>query len=281
MKKIDKPVITQEEILDILDCNNYRNRIIEKANNYKYYLDNLPVLYNDELLMINSDSDYKSTMIKLYSQRFSNKSYDKAYNYYNILRNSQKHCPYCNFPTRAVKQLDHYLPKSNFPSQAINPQNLVPICIDCNELKKSSYSLKKSKMFIHPYYDDFINNPFEFVKCRIIENDNIGFSFYIKSLDEWDEDKYNCVCFHFKELKLDDLYRTDFESDFSTYITELVINYNESPNINQIKSNIKRKCKALKINGEKPWQYAGYDSILSSSWFWDYYFIKKANSQNE
>ena len=37
--------------------------------------------------------------------------------------------------TSEVDTLDHYLPKSKYPSLSINPLNLIPICNKCNKTK--------------------------------------------------------------------------------------------------------------------------------------------------
>ncbi len=70
-------------------------------------------------------------------------------------------CPYCNQNyTLAVgnskekglrPDLDHFLPKSEYPCFAISLYNLIPVCKQCNTKKNSkSFSIKTH---LHPYYE--------------------------------------------------------------------------------------------------------------------------------
>ena len=46
-----------------------------------------------------------------------------------------KPCPYCSVGMSVV-ELDHFLPKGQYPLLSIYSQNLVPSCIECNKEKK-------------------------------------------------------------------------------------------------------------------------------------------------
>lgn len=265
MKKIDQPNISINDVCDSLLELKYKDRVIEKSQRYKEFLDKLEFLLNDEKLMDNLDKGFKDHMIKMYSQRFSHSSYP-SYTFYKKIRNSQPICPYCNFPSHSIRQLDHYLPKSVFPSLAITPANLVPICSDCNVAKKNYYSVEKHEMLIHPYFDEFISESFDFIKCKVIENENIGFIFYIKQLESWDNCTYNRVKLHFEKLNLNDLYRTNFEADFVVFCYELKDVYSEIGEEGVIK-HINRHMNSYKKSNRCPWLYAGYEAIISSEWF--------------
>lgn len=62
-------------------------------------------------------------------------------------------CPYCG--QQIVKTLDHYLPKTLYPTYAITPYNLVPSCDACNKIKMTESFDSYEQQTIHPYYDDF------------------------------------------------------------------------------------------------------------------------------
>ncbi|WP_018306975.1 HNH endonuclease [Desulfitobacterium hafniense] len=270
MKKINKPEIDQSEICNTFNNLKYKDIIEEKSLHYSTYFDDLKSLYDFETKKSKEDSLYREYMKKMYSQRFSNKAYPLLYKYYRIIRSSSTHCPYCNYPTHSIKQVDHYFPKALFPSLALTIENLVPICMDCNRLKFEYHSFNKSEMLIHPYYDEFVKEGFEFINCEVIEKDNIGFDFSIKKLNDWDDVIFNRVNLHFKNLELDKLYSSDFEADFSVYIEELKELYIDCDE-NSVKEALRRKIRSYKKSNIKPWYYAGYNAIINCSWFFNYY----------
>lgn len=278
MKKINKPLILQQDICNSIKGLNYVDRIITKSAEYDFNLYNVESLLKDENQFISKNADFKVYMKKIYSNKFSNagKTYEESYKYYRQIRDSERVCPYCNFLTRTVSQLDHYLPKSVFPSFSITAVNLVPICSDCNKLKDNYYSLEKDNMFLHPYFDEVMGTVHEFLKCRIVEKDNIGFEFYITKLGSWDDETYHRVKFHFEKLRLNELYLADFIADFTVFINEIELVKDLDRSL--IIFLIDNKMKALLKSMIKPWTYAGFKSIFESKWFFDVYLeIKMKN----
>lgn len=265
MRKIDLPNITQTEVCDAFKNLKYKQRILDNSEHYKEYLNNLQPLFDDEQSMKCSDEKYAEYMKKLYTGQFAHKGCC-TYKFYNIIRSSQHTCAYCSSSSRSVSQLDHYLPKSIFPSLAVSPVNLIPICSDCNSKKGDYYSIKKDEMIIHPYFDDFANLSFDFIKCTVIEKVPIGFSFSIEKLQGWSDCTYNRVVKHFQMLGLEDLYRTDFEAIFEPYVRFFKMVY-EDGNIDDVKKTIMQLIKSYKSSNTFPWHYAGFNAILNSEWF--------------
>jgi 5-methylcytosine-specific restriction endonuclease McrA len=88
----------------------------------------------------------------VYSKIFTKKKPGRTY--YEIIKGGTycDRCPICG--SRGSKtHLDHYLPKSEFPTLCITPENLVPICSTCNEKKGTYYSLDKETRPFHLYFD--------------------------------------------------------------------------------------------------------------------------------
>lgn len=271
MKKIMIPNISQEEICNSFKELKYKDRIIEKSKQYSNNIVDVEKLYNDEVKFIENDKDYLDYMKNIYKNKLSNKGYPYLYQYYDKIKSAQNVCPYCNFYTRQVRQLDHFLPKSVFPSLSISVNNLVPICKDCNELKGNYFSKEKSKQLIHPYYGIEIDDIFEFLKCSIIEDKNIGFKFHIKKLDKWTDDFYYNILLHFEKLKIDALYLSEFEAEFSIVLEELIMLYEERKNEEIVYDNLKRKVDLYFNKKIMPWRYAGFQSILNCKWFFNTY----------
>lgn len=278
MRKIDLPNITQIEVCDSIKNLKYRQVILDKSKHYEIYLDDLQLLLDDERSVECANEEYAEYMKKLYTDKFAHKGC-QAYKFYNIIRKSQHTCAYCNVFARTVSQLDHYLPKSVFPSLAISPVNLIPICSDCNFNKREYYSVKRDEMIIHPYFDEFADQSFEFIKCNVIEKNPIGFSFFIEKLQGWSDCTYNRVLTHFQILKLEDLYRTDFEATFEPYIYELKSIY-QNGNIDDVKKAIERRMNSYVQIKSSPWLYAGLNSILNSEWFFEN-FLHNLSKQDD
>lgn len=275
MRKINKPVISQEEVCDSFKKLEYRERILKKPKEYNDKYLQVADLLKDEEGFVSENEEFSDYMKKIYSERFSNKGYKEPYVYYKKIRDAEQNCPYCNYITRTVKQLDHHYPKSKFPSFAITVNNLVPICMDCNNLKMEYYAKNESELLIHPYYDEIVEDVFDFLKCRVIEDINIGFKFYIEKLPQWEDVTFERVKLHFEKLKIDDLYRTDFEADFVSCFEELRDLYLENKEVKEIRVAIARKVKSLLKTQIKPWSYAGFKSILESKWFFETYLPGK------
>ena len=275
MRKINKPNVSQEEVCDSFKEFMYRERVLEKSKEYDENFFQVVGLLKDENIFISQNKDYSDYMKNIYSTRFSNSGYKDPYAYYKKIRNAEKNCPYCNYITRSVKQLDHHFPKSKFPSLAITVNNLVPICMDCNNLKKEYYATNESEILLHPYYDEIVEDVFDFLKCRVIEDMNIGFEFYIENLPNWDNISFERVKLHFKRLKIDDLYRADFEADFVSHFEELKGLFEQNKDIEEIRVALDRKVKSLLKTKIKVWAYVGFKSILDSNWFFKVYLPEK------
>lgn len=268
MRKISIPDIDQVELCNSFRNLQYKDRILEINEKYEDIIDDLNEFYNQENTFIEAHPEYKDYMKKMYSQRFSNKNYPDQYHFYNILRTSEKYCPYCNYPTREVRQIDHFIPKSKFPSLSLAIKNLVPICKECNEKKGDIFSTEKRKQFIHPYFDSGIDESFKFIRCKLIEDENIGFKFYIEKLDEWDDVFFEKVKFHFEELGIDKLYLADFITDYDVIFAEYRSLYKKYSDTTTIKMLLELKIQTYKEGKNMPWRYVGYNCILENEWFW-------------
>lgn len=90
---------------------------------------------------------------RLYNDKFAKKN-SIGREYYNRILSAPIHgvCPICG--VQRVTTLDHYLPKSKYPSLVVTPLNLIPTCRDCN-LGKNDYDFNSpSQAPLHPYLDD-------------------------------------------------------------------------------------------------------------------------------
>lgn len=97
-------------------------------------------------------------LVDLYCKKFVPKG-GPGRKYYDAIINSgiksgRGMCPVCGIDE--ISQLDHYLPKSDYPLLSVTPANLVPVCSSCNCFEaKGAYSPKPlSECLYHPYFQD-------------------------------------------------------------------------------------------------------------------------------
>lgn len=165
MKHLQKPKIEVDKIVD--DCaasyrNGTRNGLKQKLIDSKDYLKQASTAYDSAAengnwemfkphITVNGNIS-SDDMVNVYDTKFvrvnaiRNKYYDKIM---SLARTGK--CPICGIGH--VSTLDHYLAKTIYPTYAITPYNLVPICRDCN-FEKHDASLELGSSPLHPYYDD-------------------------------------------------------------------------------------------------------------------------------
>jgi hypothetical protein len=61
-------------------------------------------------------------------------------------------CQYCGL-NAAPRSFDHYLPKEAFAEFSTLSLNLVPCCLDCNQLKREAWLQNGQRMIVSFYYD--------------------------------------------------------------------------------------------------------------------------------
>ncbi|WP_211440071.1 HNH endonuclease [Corynebacterium glutamicum] len=94
-------------------------------------------------------------MVSLYDRQFRNNKEPKKI--HDAIKGASGTCPYCG--QGKVKELDHYLPKSEFMALVVHPFNLVPSCRDCNHDKRAYRPSLKKPAVLHPYFDKAFDTP--------------------------------------------------------------------------------------------------------------------------
>ena len=109
---------------------------------------------------------------KIYEQKFRNQQ-DIREKYYDKLM-ARITCPVCG--CGRVKNLDHFLPISEFPLLCVTPINLVPTCRDCNMEKNASTGTSYHDIPFHPYFET-INDVFLECDIKFHQDGTIEFDF--------------------------------------------------------------------------------------------------------
>lgn len=142
---------------------------------------------------------------KLYRQYFSAKGKPARDIYNRLMVAAKEHCPFCGGIGRATN-LDHFLPKTNFPAYAVSPSNLVPSCMDCNMGEKAQlYSSVYEGQFIHPYWEDEKFFGQQWVRAKFdtwpaLENSVV--EYFVDAPDSWLAAERERVKNHFEAFDL-------------------------------------------------------------------------------
>ncbi len=139
---------------------------------------------------------------------------------YDSIKASVLKCPLCGFGE--VYEVDHYLPKSQFPAFSVLSYNLIPCCHACNHGKLSSYASTAGQQTLHPFYDDFEIKGFRWLYVDFVSNQN-GFeiSYYVNPPKAVNSVSYSRVFSHFDEFDLKRRFRTHAMTEMVYILDEL------------------------------------------------------------
>lgn len=120
----------------------------------------LQSIYDNKDIGIYNYEKYESLCISLFTHDFKK----AEYNLYSEKILSRHVCQYCY--VQSVNALDHYIEKAKFPELSILPDNLIPICTNCNSTKKDN--------FVYPYFNILQNS--EWLGCTVNSDQTFRFS---------------------------------------------------------------------------------------------------------
>ncbi len=204
-------------------------------------------------------------LINLYIQKLvPKKSVGREYYDYILAMPYNNICPLCG--ARIVSTIDHYLPKTHYPSLSVIPNNLIPSCRDCNHEKHDIKFKSKEDETLHPYFDNIENHRWVF--CDVIEDDPISFKYSIKMIDSKDEMIYKRIRNHFKVLNLDVLYAIK-ACDIISGIEVMLKKLYKKTGVDAVREQIKEDMESYEVKSLNSWQSAFYRGVYSSEWFFD------------
>ncbi|RUX22967.1 HNH endonuclease [Mesorhizobium sp. M2A.F.Ca.ET.037.01.1.1] len=87
------------------------------------------------------------------------------------------HCPICGISKPG--ELDHFFPQSKYKPLTIYSRNLVPLCHDCNYIKKAKDEEAGNRLFPHAYFDilpdeDFVRADVAIVNGGLVANFSVA-----------------------------------------------------------------------------------------------------------
>lgn len=200
------------------------NICIQNTNDYQRYLLACQDVTNDAAIFrssfnpaslftfhrrsITGPSITKDEMLFLYNQRLVRSKAGRVIYDEIFLGAKFGICAFCG--VRDATTLDHYLAKSETPSLAVAPENLIPACIKCNSSAKASYPLKPEDQLIHAYFDDVESE--NWLKASIKQHlhtspEPATVIFSVLRPPNWNDELFARMVNHFRTFELAKLYK--------------------------------------------------------------------------
>lgn len=150
---------------------------------------------------------------------------ETVYSYFKKIRRSKicGRCPICG-SSAGITELDHYLPKSKYPTLCVHPNNLIPICSACNDKKKAKVSTPAEGMHLHLYFDRLPMTEVEdgdpyieaFLYAELDENFRIRF--VVQCPDSWDSSFSKRLEKHMEIFELSERYEKAAYAEYAALI---------------------------------------------------------------
>ncbi len=200
----------------------------------------------------------KDDMKVLYEQNMvQNERGQKVYNKLLSLAPLGR-CPFCGLGS--VSTLDHYLPKSQFPTFSVLPYNLVASCKDCNTGKLASYATKQNAQTLHPYYDDFTSDQWLF--ARVLQP--LAIEFYVQPPQAWNQLDKDRVKSHFDNYQLYNRFKVEAVNALADLREEFLL-FNSSTI--EIQQELQKKAIVYEVRHKNSWETAMYQALYQDQWY--------------
>lgn len=198
----------------------------------------------------------KEKIINVYDEKFVKGPGRKYYN--EIKKQAVRNiCPICGI--RQVKTLDHYLPKSQFPTLSVTPNNLIPACLECNVDKKDDVSLDSKNVPVHLYFDNIPDDKF----LHVTVMDNLEILYYISCPNVEDEGLKARLEKHLDFYKLHELYSSHAASEIADKIHMWKTALEEFGE-DILRLSIDSECRSAEMNDINSWKSALYRGLVNN-----------------
>lgn len=171
-------------------------------------------------------------------------------------------CPYCGH--RRVRQLDHFLPKSKYPSFSVSPLNLVPSCSDCNKDKLADDASHLEDLPLHPYFDNVDQHTW--LISDLAPGPMPVFLFDIDHGCGLTGTELQRLEGQFEGLNLGELYTTEANDELAAIRLNLrTLLHNVGPN--GVQEFLQDLAVSSRANQRNSWKTAMYEAACQSAWF--------------
>lgn len=276
MIKLAKQDIKQKDVIDACMANLQKEPTLSNITKSRSFIEQKSNKYNDlgekgELGNIPVHTKVlggatKDDMVWLYDKKFVR---DGGRIFYNKIMKIPpfSRCPFCG--VRRVSTLDHYLAKTEYPTFAITPNNLVASCADCNKKKSNLVFASREEELFHPYYDEFDDEIWLKADVSLVV-DEVLFKFYVSKPEAWMEEKYTRAKNHFEKLELNDLYTAHAAEEFTESKFSLERMY-KAGGEELVRKDLRDRIEEHRSNMKNTWRAALYEGLLNCQEFFDIY----------
>lgn len=182
------------------------------------------------------------------------------------LRNRElDYCPSCG-EDGTPNTLDHYLPKDVYPEFSVTTVNLFPMCDICQGAKGVKITDDEGKrLFIHPYFDDFIEQ--QVLVLDIYEPFNAPTSIELYPHPDIDQELQELISRHIKELEIPARYYRYFKNNYLRLLRLAGKMRHKGLNVREQLESFRDMALEKSINS---WGYIFYDSVLRNEHLVEY-----------
>ena len=185
---------------------------------------------------------------------------------YDLLRlgASRGICPLCG--QRAVRTLDHYLPKESYPDLAMLPLNLVPACSDCNFAKGGFFPVTADEQLLHPYFDRLPNGVW--LRAAVVYQGNTPvLTFRADPPAAWSADLKARIVAQFDRLGLGTLYSIEGTSEVPM-IRHRLQRLLQTAGPQAVQAHLAEEARSRSAHDENSWQAATYVCLAGDQRFY-------------
>ena len=227
--------------------------VIKDSENYASKMPDHIAYFEGSSLPVGISEDRLS---RLYAEKFVSET-SPGRHYYEKILNQPKLgiCPICG--VRTVRTLDHYLPKSKYPTLAVTPLNLIPCCRDCN-FDKSTYTITTAESApLNPYFDDISQERWLTVEVR----SDKSVLYYADCPLNWPRTLKKRVEHHLPLYRLQTLYGSHAAQEINDSI-HLWQNMRRLTNVARLKEYLAEIRDSAEANNLNSWKSALYRGLV-------------------
>lgn len=225
---------TSFKVLDGVVKNDFIDRLNQSQNCQGVFSDTTQDISGwkaDSLNQLIGNDSFK----QLADYLFTCVKYDrwKIKDHYRQIYEAMEHkiCPFCGvhpMHNTFKEDYDHLAPKSLYPLLSVNPENLAPMCMDCNRNNKGPKDVLYTvggvrRMFVHPYSRHIqvvLNFEGSVIPQTDIQNDDgnwrITFNPDTEDTNNWNE------IFNIKTRYLDDFIKPNYEQWLHDFVADCI-----------------------------------------------------------
>lgn len=240
----------------------YKDYIISRYGNYEKEKRTLENLGSSEIILDDDKDAIHSSFNTSFKKKVKN---DELKNVYDECEGV---CPYCG--DGKIEEVDHYVPKEDYPEFTLYPNNLIPLCNKCNKKKGNKFVDSQNKrQFINFYYDnidsiEFLSVDISFNSIDIIKSTKVKYiADYYKIADEY---LRKIVQNHYSNLELLRKYNEAAIYEISELIAVLQGQPIRDRNDIRIMADgwiLGKRNNQMKKAGKNDWKYLLYEKLYT------------------